>query len=61
MLPVALLELALICNFFEEAFLSSLYVLTCLLKFSLRGLRTVQIIPICKSRYDGPDMGFRNS
>ena len=33
MLPVALLGLALICNFFEEAFLPSLYVLACLLKF----------------------------
>ena len=66
MLSVALSGLVLICNFFEETFLPFSCLLPSLLAYishlvSLRRFRTVEAIPICKSRDDGADMRFRNS
>ena len=73
MLSVTLSRLVLICKFFEETYFCHLraYLLACFYEkhlrfyishlFSFRRFRTVETIPICKSRDDGADMRFRNS
>ena len=62
MLPVAPSGLVLICNIFEETYFchSSGFSYISYL-FPLRRFRTVETIPILKSRDDGVDMRFRNS
>ena len=73
MLSVALSRLVLICKFFEKTYFCHLrgYLLACFYEehikfhishlFSLGRFRTVETIPICKSKDDGADMLFRNS
>ena len=73
MLSVALSGLVLICDFLEETFLPSSCLLASLLLretplisyisylLSVRRFRTVETMPICKSRDDGADVRFRNS
>ena len=73
MLSVVLSKLVLTCNFFEKTCFCHLrtYLLACFYEkhlkfhisylFSLGRFRTVETIPICKSRDDGADMRFRNS
>ena len=66
MLSVALLGLVLICNFLRRHFCHlHAYLPACFYEkrslLSLRRFRTVETIPICKSRDDGADMRFRNS
>ena len=72
MLSAALSRLVLICNFFEEIYFYHLptYFLACFYEkhlkfhilhlFSLRLSRSVEALPICKSRDDRVDIRFRN-